>query len=271
MNAESPLGRKTAYPARYAPEVLYAIARADNRRALGIDEENLPFRGEDVWTAYDLSWLLPSGKPQAAIATLRVPASSPRLVESKSLKLYLDSLAMTPFGDDRGVASLIAADLSRACGAPIDVALSPPTRSAAGLSDLPGNSIDGLTVECDRWEVDPSLLAVTGDDAVSEALHSHLLRSLCPVTGQPDIGSILIRYRGPKMDHGALLRYLVSYRSHEDFHENCIERIFLDLKERCAPSQLSVYARYNRRGGLDINPFRSDTDDNAPHLRLPRQ
>lgn len=271
MNAESPLGRKTAYPARYAPEVLYSIARADNRRALGIDEENLPFRGEDVWTAYDLSWLLPSGKPQAAIATLRVPATSPGLVESKSLKLYLDSLAMTTFSDDRAVASLIAADLSNACGARVDVTLSQLTPSGGERSDFPGICIDDLAVNCERWQVDPSLLAVAGDETVTETLHSHLLRSLCPVTGQPDIGSVLIRYEGPRMDHGALLRYLVSYRSHSDFHENCVERMFLDLKEHCGPVRLSIYARYNRRGGLDINPFRSDTDDRAPDLRLPRQ
>lgn len=271
MNAESPLGRKTAYPTRYAPEVLYAIARSDNRRALGIDERKLPFHGEDLWTAYDLSWLLPSGKPQAAIATLRVPAASPALVESKSLKLYLDSLAMTRFEDEGAVASLIAADLSNACGAPVDVTLSPPTRSGGERSDFPGICIDDVTVNCDRWQVDPSLLAVAGDDTVSETLHSHLLRSLCPVTGQPDIGSVLIRYDGPRMDHVALLRYLVSYRSHSDFHENCVERMFLDLKQHCGPVRLSIYARYNRRGGLDINPFRSDTEDKAANLRLPRQ
>lgn len=271
MNAESPLGRKTAYPARYAPEVLYAIARADNRRALGIDEQKLPFRGEDVWTAYDLSWLLPSGKPQAAVATLRVPAASPRLVESKSLKLYLDSLAMTLFEDGRTAAATIAADLSKACGTTVDVTLAPPARSGGERSNLSGICIDDIAVACDRWQVDPSLLAVARDETVSETLHSHLLRSLCPVTGQPDIGSILVRYHGPKMDRAALLRYLVSYRLHSDFHENCIERIFLDLKKQCASLRLSVYGRYNRRGGLDINPFRSDTEDKAPNVRLPRQ
>jgi len=251
--------------------VLHALARADKRRALGIDERKLPFRGEDLWTAYDLSWLLPSGKPQAVIATLRVPAASPALVESKSLKLYLDSLAMTPFGDESAVVATIAADLSRACGAPVGVTLAPPARSGVERSDFPGICIDDIAVDCDRWQVDPSLLAVADDETADEALHSHLLRSLCPVTGQPDIGSILIRYQGPKVDRAALLRYLVSYRSHSDFHENCIERMFLDLKQRCAPSRLSVYARYNRRGGLDINPFRSDGDDKAPDLRLPRQ
>jgi 7-cyano-7-deazaguanine reductase len=274
MNAESPLGRKSAYPTHYAPEVLYPIARTDSRRALGIDERELPFRGEDVWTAYDLSWLTPGGKPAAAIATLCVPAASPRLVESKSLKLYLDSLAMTRFGDDQAVAAAIAADLSKACGAPVAVALAPasvPSQPGDERSGFPGACIDDIVVNCDRWQVDPSLLAVAGDETVSETLHSHLLRSLCPVTGQPDIGSILVRYRGPQMDHGALLRYLVSYRAHSDFHENCIERIFLDIKGHCVPSRLSVYGRYNRRGGLDINPFRSDSEDEAPKLRLPRQ
>jgi 7-cyano-7-deazaguanine reductase len=178
---------------------------------------------------------------------------------------------MTCFEGERAVASTIAEDLSKVCDAPVAVALSPPAGSVGDLSDFPGTCLDDIAVECDRWQVDPSLLAVADTDAVSEALHSHLLRSLCPVTGQPDIGSILIRYRGPKMDRAALLRYLVSYRSHRDFHENCVERVFLDLKERCAAVELSVYARYNRRGGLDINPFRSDVEDEAPNLRLPRQ
>lgn len=271
MNGASPLGRKVAYPVRYAPELLHAIARAENRRALGISDADLPFRGEDVWTAYDLTWLQPSGKPQAAVATLRVPADSPSLFESKSLKLYLDSLAMTRFGDEAGIAATITKDLSNLCGAEIDVALAPPASAGCPPADFPGICIDDLAIDCDEWQVDPSFLAVAGGEPVREALHSHLLRSLCPVTGQPDIGSILIRYSGPKIDRGALLRYLVSYRLHRDFHENCVERIFLDLKARCAPTGLSVYARYNRRGGIDINPFRSDTDDRAPVSRLPRQ
>jgi 7-cyano-7-deazaguanine reductase len=271
MVRDSPLGRKTAYPNRYTPDVLYPIDRADNRRALGMDAAKLPFRGEDVWTAYDLSWLQPSGKPKAAIATLRVPATSPRLVESKSLKLYLDSLAMTPFDDEDAVVAMIARDLSRVCGSSVEVDLSSPRPLADGISAFPGICIDDVEVNCDHRMVDPSLLGTGHDSPRSECLHSHLLRSLCPVTGQPDIGSILIRYHGPPMNRGALLRYLVSYRSHSDFHENCVERIFLDLKKHCSPSQLSVYARYNRRGGLDINPFRSDSEDRAPDLRLRRQ
>lgn len=271
MVPDSPLGRKTAYPDRYTPDVLYPIERAGSRRALGIDTARLPFRGEDLWTAYDLSWLQPSGKPQAAIATLRVPATSARLIESKSLKLYLDSLAMTPFDGGDAVIATMTCDLSRVCEASVKVDLSSPRTSAGEIADFPGVCIDDVDVRCDRWEVDPSLLGTGDDSPRSECLHSHLLRSLCPVTGQPDIGSILIRYRGPPINRGALLRYLVSYRSHSDFHENCVERIFLDIKKHCAPSQLSVYARYNRRGGLDINPFRSDSEDRAPDLRLRRQ
>lgn len=270
MIDDSPLGRKADYPDRYAPDVLYPIARADSRRSLGIEEDRLPFRGEDVWTAYDLTWLTPSGRPAAAVATLRVPAASPRLVESKSMKLYLDSLALTPFDDERAVASTIAGDVSGACEAPVEVTLSTPA-AAVTASELPGICIDDVTVECRQWQVDPSLLAVAAPEPVTETLHSHLMRSLCPVTGQPDIGSILIRYRGPGIDRGALLRYLVSYRAHAGFHEHCVERIFLDIRERCATEALSVYARYNRRGGIDINPFRSDTEARAPDLRLARQ
>ncbi|HET6628228.1 MAG TPA: NADPH-dependent 7-cyano-7-deazaguanine reductase QueF [Woeseiaceae bacterium] len=271
MLADTPLGRNTPFPDRYAPEVLCALPRRESCEALGV-REPLPFRGEDVWNAWELTWLDPRGKPVAATAVFRVPADSPNLVESKSLKLYLNSLAMSRFGSAGEVASIIAGDLSRTAASTVGVDLRVGGGAPAGpFDDLPGDCIDGLEVECDAGDVDASLLACAGGDEVGEELHSHLLRSNCPVTGQPDMGSVLVRYRGTAIDRRGLLRYLVSYRRHCAFHESCVERIFIDLKARCAPEQLTVYARYHRRGGLDINPFRSDFEDRAENVRLWRQ
>ncbi len=254
----------------YAPDVLCGVTRRENRQALGISDK-LPFQGEDVWTAYDLTWLKASGMPAAATATLRVPASSPNLVESKSLKLYLGSLAMSRYDRTGELASLIERDLSAVAGADVRVIMHSLPRSQALLPPMPGICIDDSEVECIDWEVDPALLRSVEHDIVSEELHTHLMRSLCPVTGQPDIGSVLVRYHGPRIERAALLRYLVSYRAHQDFHEACVERIFVDLQNHCRPTELSVYARYNRRGGLDINPFRSTMAAEAPDLRLWRQ
>jgi 7-cyano-7-deazaguanine reductase len=269
--ADTPLGRNTPFPDRYAPEMLCALPRRENREALGI-RQPLPFRGEDIWNAWELTWLDSRGKPVVATAVLRVPADSPNLIESKSLKLYLNSLAMSRFGSIDEVASTIARDLSRTAAIGVNVDLRVGGSAAAGaFAELPGECIDGLDADGDVTAVDSSLLACTGADEVSEELHSHLLRSNCPVTSQPDMGSVLVRYRGAAIDRRGLLRYLVSYRRHCAFHESCVERIFVDLKARCAPEQLTVYARYNRRGGLDINPFRSDFEDTAENLRLWRQ
>ncbi len=246
------------------------MARRENRQSLGIGAD-LPFRGEDVWTSYDLTWLESSGTPAVATATLRVPASSPKLIESKSLKLYLGSLAMSRYGSDDEVAALLAHDLSAVAGAVVRVSLHALPGSPAILPVMPGICIDDSQAECEGGDVDPTFLRSVEHDIVSEELHTHLLRSLCPVTGQPDIGSVLVRYRGPQIERAALLRYLVSYRTHRDFHEACVERIFVDLHKHCRPAELSVYARYNRRGGLDINPFRSTVANEAPDLRLWRQ
>lgn len=271
MLADTPLGRNTPFPDRYAPEVLCALPRRESREALGI-REPLPFRGEDIWNAWELTWLDRRGKPVVATAVLRVPADSPNLVESKSLKLYLTSFAMSRFESTDDVAARIAGDLSRAVASRVGVDVGVGGGGPGGaFADLPGDCIDSLDADCDATEVDSSLLGCTGADGVSEELHSHLLRSNCPVTSQPDIGSVLIRYRGAAIDRQGLLRYLVSYRRHCAFHESCVERIFVDIKARCAPEQLTVYARYNRRGGLDINPFRSDFEDTAENLRLWRQ
>ena len=269
MSVKSPLGDKSAYLASYSPALLHSIPRQENRRILGLTAE-LPFQGEDLWNAYELTWLDGKGKPRVATGEFRVPADSPNIIESKSMKLYLNSLSMTRYAESNDAGTTIAADLTRAAGTPVTVVLN-PLPDATGLSELPGACIDGNEVECDFEDVDRDLLACTGDGTVSEELHSHLLRSLCPVTDQPDIGSILIRYKGRPIDRDSLLRYIVSYRNHNDFHESCVERIFLDIKKQCEPDALTVYARYNRRGGIDINPFRSDFEAMAENLRLWRQ
>ncbi len=267
---ELPLGRETGYADTYDPALLYPIARADGRATLGLGEP-LPFRGRDRWTAWELSWLDTAGCPVAAVLYCDVPADSPRLVESKSLKLYLNGFAMTRFDSADAVRDSIAADLRQATGSPVAVRL--VTSSAAAecrIAALPGDGIDHLDVHCERYDCDAELLRADGP-AVEETLHSHLLRSLCPVTGQPDTGSLLLRYRGPRIDRASLLRYIVSFRRHSDFHELCVERIFRDLVARCRCESLVVYALYNRRGGIDINPYRSSGDEEPPRLRSWRQ
>jgi 7-cyano-7-deazaguanine reductase len=204
-----------------------------------------------------------------AVAEIRVPADSPNIVESKSLKLYLGSFAMSCFSAVEDVATAIRKDLSASIGSDVSVEILTGHQNKA-VENFPGHCIDKLDVTCDQYEVEAGLLSA-GDEVVEEALHSHLLRSLCPVTNQPDIGSLLVSYRGPCIDREGLLRYIVSYRQHNDFHEACVERIFLDIAERCRPQQLSVYAGYQRRGGIDINPFRTNFEDDAPDVRLWRQ
>jgi 7-cyano-7-deazaguanine reductase len=268
------LGKPTGYPDRYAQDVLRGIARADNREVLGI-RQPLPFHGRDIWNAYELTWLEPQGKPVVAVAAIEVDARSRAIVESKSLKLYLNSLAMERFRSSADVAALIQRDLSETAQGEVSVTLAAPSSvAAAGISELPGICIDDEAAACDVFEVDALLLGnqdTAASETVSEELHSHLLRSLCPVTGQPDFGSVLVRYHGSPIDRASLLRYLVSYRKHNDFHESCIERIFADLKERCAPDALTVHGFFNRRGGLDINPFRSDFEEVPRRWRLWRQ
>lgn len=269
MGDKSPLGEKRGYESTYSPGLLHPIPREDNRRILGLGAQ-LPFQGEDIWNAYELTWLDDNGKPRVATAEFRVPADSPNIIESKSMKLYLNSLSMTRYKAADDVKATIAADLSSAGRAPIMVRLNPLTDTAT-LSELPGTRIDDKEIDCESTVVDPQLLRCTGVNTVSEELHSHLLRSVCPVTRQPDTGSLLIRYRGRPIDPDSLLSYVVSYRNHNDFHESCVERIFLDIKKQCEPEVLTVYARYNRRGGIDINPFRSDFESTIENLRLCRQ
>jgi 7-cyano-7-deazaguanine reductase len=268
---ELPLGKATDYPDRYAPDTLCRIERADNRGRIGLGAA-LPFSGTDIWNAWDLTWLGPGGQPQTAAAEIRIPADSPGIVESKSMKLYLGSFAMSGYPSADAVRDVIAADLGACVGAEVAVRVGPLDLSGTpGVQDLPGESLDRMQVPCDAWQVDAGLLAADADTFASEDLHTDALRSLCPVTGQPDVGSVLIRYAGPRIERATLLRYIVSYRCHQDFHENCVERMFVDIEKRCAPQKLTVYARYQRRGGIDINPFRSNFEDHADNLRLWRQ
>lgn len=258
QSPEIPLGRAVAYPQAYDPGLLFPIARAGKRAELGVAAP-LPFVGVDVWNAYELSWLDARGKPVVALAELRVPADSPRIVESKSLKLYLNGYGQTRFDDAEAVRARIAHDLAAATGGEVAVALLPAARfGELRLRELDGACIDGLDVAIDDYGPPRAdyLRTAAGAD-VEEALVSHLLKSNCPVTGQPDWASVQVRYAGAPIDREGLLRYLVSFRLHSDFHEHCVERIFMDVLRRCAPRRLAVYARYTRRGGLDINPFRA--------------
>ena len=266
---QPPLGRHVDYPREYDAGLLFPIARAEGRATLGIDGDALPFTGHDRWHAYELSWLDPRGKPVVATATFLVPADSPRLVESKSLKLYLNSFNATRFDSDDAVRERIATDLSAAAGAAVDVAFGLPP-AAAG--DSPG-SIDALEVDVAHYgPPDASLLSADPAEIVEDTLSSGLLKSNCPVTGQPDWADLRIDYRGPRIEPAGLLRYLASFRDHCEFHEQCVERIFVDLQARCRPARLSVEARYTRRGGLDINPWRASPGIAAPPAtRHPRQ
>ncbi|WP_374340787.1 NADPH-dependent 7-cyano-7-deazaguanine reductase QueF [Azonexus sp.] len=270
----SPLGKPTDYRADYAPELLYPIPRQLKRDELGIAPGGgLPFAGEDLWNAYELSWLNPRGKPVVALATFRVPADSPNLVESKSFKLYLNSFNQTPFADAAAVEAALVRDLSAAAGAPVAVAVEPlDGRPQVAVGYPEGTLIDTLDVACDRYQPAPELLHAVDGPVVEETLYSHLLKSNCLVTGQPDWATVVIRYRGRPIDRAGLLRYIVSFRNHNEFHEQCVERIYCDLSRRCAPEALAVHARYTRRGGLDINPFRSSGHYPPPdNTREPRQ
>ncbi|MDR5859527.1 NADPH-dependent 7-cyano-7-deazaguanine reductase QueF [Halomonas eurihalina] len=268
---DAPLGRESAYPEHYDAGLLYPIERAVNRAPLGIEERALPFDGEDEWHAFELSWLNARGKPIVAVARFRLPASSPRLIESKSWKLYLNSFNQSRFDATGDVIQLLERDLAEAAGAPVGVEVFGVDDPALTPRALPGESIDEQDIEISDYTPSAEHLTV-GEAIVEETLHSHLLKSNCPVTGQPDWGSVMIRYRGPKLDREGLLRYLVGYRQHQDFHEHCVEHIFTDLMARARPERLLVLARYVRRGGLDISPWRATPGERPPSpLRLARQ
>ena len=259
--SDLPLGKPTPYPTHYEPAVLRAIDRGPARERIGIDGP-LPFVGEDVWNGYELSWLAPSGVPRIGVLSLRIPCDSPATVESKSLKLYLNSLAQSTFAGREAVAEAVAADLRGIVGRPVaaDVAT-----SAAPSADFASFCLDDLQPS----PAEPPLAATAeeGDDAV----HTHLFRSVCPVTAQPDWGSVQIAWRGRRIERPRLLAYLLSYRFEASFHEEAIERIFVDVLRAADAKALTVHGRFLRRGGIDINPFRSTWQQRAPAIRLPRQ
>jgi 7-cyano-7-deazaguanine reductase len=276
---DSPLGKPAAYPNRYDATLLFPIARARKREELGLTG-TLPFFGADLWTAYELSWLTPRGKPQVAIAQLTVPCETPNIVESKSFKLYLASFSGTSFASAAEVRDRIRADVSEAVwrGAPTQSSvgvrlLMPEEFDAEPIHELDGLCLDRLDIECTDYTPAPQLLtAAAGEQPVEETLTSNLLKSNCLVTGQPDWGGVQVHYTGPQIDQGGLLKYIVSFRNHNEFHEQCVERIFMDVWNRCKPVKLAVYARYTRRGGLDINPFRTSHPQAVPkNIRTARQ
>jgi 7-cyano-7-deazaguanine reductase len=276
---QSQLGKPAPYVDRYDASLLFPISRAPKRIELGLHGA-VPFFGADLWTAFELSWLTPRGKPQVAIAHVTVPCETPNIVESKSFKLYLNSFTNTPFASPDEVRDRIRADVGEAVwrGAPsqssIGVRLVMPDQfDAEPVHELDGLSLDRLDIDCTQYTPAPELLtAAAGEQPVEEVLTSNLLKSNCLVTGQPDWGSVQIRYSGPQVEQGGLLRYLVSFRNHNEFHEQCVERIFMDLWRRCKPVKLAVYARYTRRGGLDINPFRTSHPIAVPaNVRTARQ
>jgi 7-cyano-7-deazaguanine reductase len=267
---DTPLGNPVEYTDGYDPRLLTPLPRAPLRREIGL-AGSLPFAGEDVWHGYEFSWLTTSGMPCVRVLRLRVDVGSPCIVESKSLKLYLNGYAQTRFDLEAEVAGRLAQDLDRAFGTPISVELLAPDALRPERSP-PGVCLDHQVLAVDRFERTPELLDLDpGIEVVAASLYTDLFRSLCPVTGQPDWATVCIRYQGPAMDRAALLRYLISYRRHQAFHETTVEQIFLDLKARCQPERLLVAGAFLRRGGLDINPMRTDATWAWPPLRLIRQ
>ncbi len=268
-----PLGKVTQYPSAYDAGLLCPFPRQVKRDDIGVAGV-LPFAGYDIWNAYELSWLNEKGKPVVAMGEFHIPCSTPNLIESKSFKLYLNSYNQTRFADVSLIEERIKTDLSAAAGGEVSVHLLQARDFATeALQVLPGICIDDLDITVDNYELDAALLENAADQGsqVSEELHSHLLKSNCLVTNQPDWGSVLIRYQGGLINHEAVLRYLISFREHNEFHEQCVERIFVDLMRYCRPQKLTVYARYTRRGGLDINPFRSNFESSITNIRLARQ
>jgi len=279
---QSQLGKPAPYVDQYDASLLFPIPRNDKRSEIGLGEgcDPVPFFGADLWTAFELSWLNPRGKPQVALAHITVPCETRNIVESKSFKLYLNSFTNTRFADAQEVQARIRADISEAVWRGSESTgtvgvrlLLPEMFDQEPVHELDGLSLDRLDLDCDRYTPAPELLTATfGETPVTEVLTSNLLKSNCLVTGQPDWGSVQIAYSGPQIDQAGLLRYIVSFRNHNEFHEQCVERVFMDIWRRCRPIKLTVYARYTRRGGLDINPWRtSHPGALPPNVRNARQ
>lgn len=267
-----PLGQKTEYISEYSAELLFPIARVDKWQEMGIESERLPFYGEDIWNAYEVSWLNTKGKPIVAIVEFRLPHDSPNIIESKSFKLYLNSLNQMRYESEHQVQEILERDLSQAAGAHVGVVIRDLEAMQTLVIQTPDFCIDTLDVEASIYHPDASLLALDKEaEQVEEKVVSHLLKSNCPVTNQPDWGSVFIEYRGAKICHESLLKYVISFREHTDFHEQCVERIFIDIMQQCQPEYLLVNARYVRRGGLDINPYRASEPLLLGNERLSRQ
>ena len=276
---QSQLGKSSTYVDQYDAALLFPIARRPKRDEIGLTG-TLPFFGADLWTAYELSWLNPRGKPQLALARITVPAESTHIVESKSVKLYLNSFNNSVFADASAVQTRLREDLSAAVwqgGAVMSSVgvqlVLPQDFDKEPVHELDGLNLDRLDLECSHYQPAPELLTAQFNQApVTETLTSQLLKSNCLVTGQPDWGSVRISYTGPQIDQAGLLQYIVSFRNHNEFHEQCVERIFMDIWRACKPSKLEVYARYTRRGGVDINPWRTSHPMAAPvNIRTARQ
>lgn len=273
--SEIPLGKHTSYPQHYDAGLLFPVSRALNRSALGLVEAALPFAGFDHWRAYELSWLDRYGMPRVALADILVPCESACLIESKSMKLYFNSLNQHRFDNDEQLVACISRDLSATAGAQVQVHLhaghsATGTSGAVPTADIEdAELLDGIAITEPVFTPDAGLLKCNKAVRVSASLLSHLFRSNCPITAQPDWGSILVRYQGPEIDRESLLRYIISYRQHEGFHENCVEQIFQDLLRCCEPESLTVSINFLRRGGLEINPLRS-LDRGLELTALPR-
>lgn len=268
---DSPLGKKTDYTDTYTPSLLCPIPRWDAREMLEWEEAEMPFRGVDYWNCHELTWLDPRGKPLAARMSVEIPCNTRSIVESKSLKLYLGSFSQSSFRNRQEVQGTIENDLAGCVGGPALVTVHDVRGSENEFSELPGELLDNLDVECDAYQIDAGLLALDPSGPPRGAVHSHLLCSKCPVTGQPDYASVLVRWNGASIRADSLLKYIVSYRNHKGFHEQVVEQMFVDILRTCEPKGLTVYARFTRRGGIDINPFRSNFEEPLPNLRLRRQ
>lgn len=267
------LGKQVDYEFEYNPGLLQGVPRSLSRDTLDLANSSLPFDGIDAWTGYELSWLNLKGKPNVAILECHVPITSEKLIESKSFKLYLNSFNQTKFASAEDVRQVLQADLSACAGEPVEVKLILPEQfTSLQFKEFEGTLLDSLDVEIEQYSPNTQFLALAKSGAeVKETLISHLLKSNCLITSQPDWASIQIRYEGKAIEHEGLLKYLISFRQHNEFHEQCVERIYNDIMQHCQPDKLTVCARYTRRGGLDINPFRSNYEAPYANHRQARQ
>lgn len=267
------LGKQVDYEFEYNPGLLQGVPRSLSRDTLDLANSSLPFDGIDTWTGYELSWLNLKGKPNVAILECHVPITSENLIESKSFKLYLNSFNQTKFASAEDVRQVLQADLSACAGETVEVKLILPEQfTSLQFKEFEGTLLDSLDVEIEQYSPNTQFLALAKSSAeVKETLISHLLKSNCLITSQPDWASIQIRYEGKAIEHEGLLKYLISFRQHNEFHEQCVERIYNDIMQHCQPDKLTVCARYTRRGGLDINPFRSNYEAPYANHRQARQ